>query len=99
MKENYSVLNLPDEMLHLTLCNGQARVLLCRTTNLTRKCASIHQPSSVALAAVSRLMTGTLMLSTMMKEDDSSVTVTVAVSWLGVAVMVMLVTFAPTVAA
>ena len=76
--EHNALVNLPDEMLHLTLCNGQARVLLCRTTNLTRKCANIHQPSSVALAAVSRLMTGTLMLSTMLKEEDSSVTVTIA---------------------
>ena len=76
--ENNALLHLPDELLHLTLCNGQARVILCRTTNLTRKCANIHQPSSVALAAVSRLMTGTLMLSNMLKEEDSSVTVTIA---------------------
>lgn len=75
--DHNALLHLPDEMLHLSLCNGEARVLLCRTTNLTRKCADIHQPSSVALAAVSRMMTATLMLSTMLKEEDSSVTVTV----------------------
>lgn len=76
--EHNALLNLPDEMLHISLCNGQARVLLCRTTRLTRRCADIHQPSSVALAAVSRMMTGTLMLSTMLKEEDSSVTATIA---------------------
>ena len=75
--DNLAVLNLPDEMLHLELMDGQARVLLCRTTGVTRACARIHQPTPVALAAVSRLMTGTLMLSTCMKEEDSSVTVTV----------------------
>ena len=78
MKENYSVLNLPDEMLHITLFGGMARVLLCRTTGMARKAAEIHQPSSTALAAMSRTMTATAMLGVMMKNDEASVTVTVA---------------------
>lgn len=65
----------PDEMLHLTLMKGQVRVLLCRTTKLSRTMADIHRPSNVALAAASRIMTGTLMLSTMMKDSDANVTV------------------------
>lgn len=73
-----SLINLPDEMLHLTLLGGQARVLLCRTTAMTRAAAKIHQPSDTALAAMSRLMTGTAMLGVMMKDKESSVTVTVA---------------------
>ena len=67
-----------DEMLRLTLMDGQARVLLCRTTRLSQKMASIHIPSDTACAALSRLMSGTLMLSVMMKGEEDSVTVTVA---------------------
>ena len=67
-----------DEMLHLTLMNGQARVLFCRTTRLSQEMARIHIPSDTACAALSRLMSGTLMLSVMMKGENDSVTVTVA---------------------
>ncbi len=65
----------PDEMLHLTLMGGQVRVMLCRSTRLSRAMADIHHPSNVALAAGSRIMTGTLMLSTMMKDPNENVTV------------------------
>ena len=78
MNENFNVLNLPDEMLHITLMDGQAKVLLCRTTAMARAAADIHRPSSTALAAMSRLMTATAMLGVMMKDDEASVTVTVA---------------------
>ena len=78
MNDNFAVLNLPDEMLHISLGGGQARALLCRTTAMARAAADIHRPSSTALAAMSRLMTATAMLGVMMKEEDSSVTVTVA---------------------
>ena len=78
MDENFAVLNLPDEMLHISLKEGQARVLLCRTTAMARRAAEIHRPSSTALAAMSRLMNATTMLGVMMKEPDASVTVTVA---------------------
>ena len=62
MNENFSVLNLPDEMLHITLMGGQAKVLLCRTTAMARKAAEIHAPSATALAAMSRTMTAAAML-------------------------------------
>ena len=78
MNENFNVLNLPDEMLHITLMGGQAKVLLCRTTAMARRAAEIHRPSSTALAAMSRCMTATAMLGVMMKDEGSSVTVTVA---------------------
>lgn len=78
MDENFAVLNLPDEMLRLSLMEGQARVLLCRTTAMARRAAEIHAPSSTALAAMSRLMTATAMLGVMMKDPDASVTVTAA---------------------
>ena len=76
--ENFALLNLPDEILHMTVCGGMARVLLMRTTGMTRKAAQIHQPSDTALAAMGRLMTATAMLGCMMKGADDSVTVTVA---------------------
>ncbi len=76
--ENLALLNLPDEILHMTVCDGMARVLLLRTTGMTRKAAQIHQPSDTAQAAMSRLMTATAMLGCMMKGEDDSVTVTVA---------------------
>ncbi len=72
------LINLPDEMLHISLLDGLVRVLFCRTTQASRTMADIHLPSPVALAACSRIMTGTLMLSVMMKGDNESVTVTVA---------------------
>ena len=72
-----ALLNLPDEMLHLSLLDGAVRVLFCRTTGVTRTMAAIHAPSPTALAACSRIMTGTLMLSVMMKGENESVTVTV----------------------
>ena len=78
MNENFNVLNLPDEMLHMTLMGGQAKVLLCRTTAMARRAAEIHCPSSTALAAMSRCMTATAILGVMMKDDNASVTVTVA---------------------
>ena len=78
MNDNFRVMNLPDEMLHITLMGGQAKVLLCRTTAMARAAAEIHRPSSTALAAMSRLMTATAMLGVMMKDDNASVTVTVA---------------------
>ena len=76
--ENLALLNLPDEILHMTVCGGMARVLLLRTTGMTRKAAQIHAPSDTATAAMSRLMTATAMLGCMMKGEDDSVTVTVA---------------------
>lgn len=76
--ENLALLNLPDEILHMTVCGGMARVLLLRTTGMTRKAAQIHQPSDTAQAAMSRLMTATAMLGCMMKGGGDSVTVTVA---------------------
>ncbi|MBR6186795.1 MAG: Hsp33 family molecular chaperone HslO [Clostridia bacterium] len=65
-------------MLHITLMDGQAKVLLCRTTAMARKAAEIHVPSPTALAAMSRTMTATAMLGVMMKDENASVTVTVA---------------------
>ena len=68
--------NKPDEMLQIDLCGGQVRVLLCETTKTVQTCADLHASTPVCTAALGRLMTGTLMLSTMLKGKDESVTVT-----------------------
>ncbi len=66
-----------EEMLHITLCGGQVRALLCETTAMVQRCADIHGATPVCTAALGRLMTGAAMLGVMMKGEKESVTVTV----------------------
>ena len=77
MKEMEIERRAGDEMLHMTLMGGQARVLLCDTTNLVQRCSDIHNATPLATAAMGRLMTGTLMMSVMLKGDHEDVSVTV----------------------
>ena len=65
-----------DEILQIDLGGGQARVLLCSSTDMVQECARIHGASAVATAALGRLMTGTAMMGVMLKGDEESVTVT-----------------------
>lgn len=66
-----------DRVLRLELAGGQARVLLLETTDAVQKMSDINNATPVCTAALGRLMTGTLMMSVMMKGDDESVTVTI----------------------
>ena len=66
-----------DELLHITLMEGQARVLLLTTRQLTQEAADIHGLTPVCAAALGRLMAGTLMMGAMLKGAGDSVTVTV----------------------
>ena len=66
-----------DEMLRLTLMDGQVRVMMCETTAMCQRAADIHSATPVCTAAMGRLMTGTAMLGVMMKGADESVTVTI----------------------
>lgn len=68
----------PDTMLRMTVGGGQARVMMCRTTRTAQTACDIHLASDAATAAMGRVLPGTAMLSTMMKEDASSVTLTFA---------------------
>ena len=77
MKEMEIARRAGDEMLHMTLMGGQARVLLCDTTGLVQRCSDIHNATPLATAAMGRLMTGTLMMSVMLKGDHEDVSVTV----------------------
>ena len=65
-----------DQMLEIDLGGGQARVLLCSTTETVQTCMKIHGASAVCAAALGRLLTGTAMMGIMMKGKEESVTVT-----------------------
>lgn len=69
-------MNPQDELLHIDLGNGQARVLFCDTTRTVQDCANIHGCTPVCTAAMGRLLTGTAMMGLMMKGEEESVTVT-----------------------
>ncbi len=69
-------MNERDELLQIDLGNGQARVLLCNTTETVQKCADLHGATAVCTAALGRLITGAAMMGIMMKGEDESVTVT-----------------------
>ncbi|MBQ8654693.1 MAG: Hsp33 family molecular chaperone HslO [Clostridia bacterium] len=66
-----------DEMLRLTLMDGQVRVMMCDTTQMCQRAADIHHATPVCTAAMGRLMTATAFLGVMMKGENESVTVTV----------------------
>ncbi len=66
-----------DEMLRLTLMDGQVRVMMCETTAMVQRAADIHHATPVCMAAMGRLMTATGMLGVMMKGDQESVTVNI----------------------
>ena len=66
-----------DELLHIDLMKGQARVLFCETTETVQEAEKIHGASPVCTAAMGRLLTGTAMIGIMMKGEEESVTVSV----------------------
>lgn len=68
----------PDSLLRLTLFEGQARVLMARTTRMTQEAAGIHQASETCTAAMGRLLPACAMLGGLIKEEDGRLTVTVA---------------------
>ena len=66
-----------DEMIRLTLMDGQVRVMMCETTQMAQRAADIHGATPVCTAAMGRLMTATSMLGVMMKGENESVTVNI----------------------
>ncbi len=66
-----------DEMIRLTLMDGQVRVMMCETTAMAQRAADIHNSTPVCTAAMGRLMTATAMLGVMMKGERESVTVNI----------------------
>lgn len=66
-----------DEMLRLSLMDGQVRVMMAETTAMCQRAADIHNATPVCTAAMGRLMTATSMMGVMMKGENESVTVTI----------------------
>lgn len=66
-----------DEMIRMSLMDGQARVMMCETTAMCQRAADIHRATPVCTAAMGRLMTGAAMMGVMMKGENESVTVTI----------------------
>lgn len=66
-----------DELLHITLMDGQARALLINSTALCEQARAVHTLSNVACAALGRLMTVSVMMGSMLKSAQGSVTTTV----------------------
>ena len=46
-----------DEMIRMTLMDGQVRVMMCETTQMVQRAADIHNATPVCTAAMGRLMT------------------------------------------
>ena len=66
-----------DTLLHITLMDGQARALLVNSTALCEDARRTHTLSNVACAALGRLMTVSVMMGSMLKTANGSVTATV----------------------
>ncbi len=66
-----------DKMLHITFEDGQARGLLLDATRTVSEAERLHRSSPLVTAALGRALMGTAMLGALIKQDDSSVTVTI----------------------
>ena len=64
-----------EEMLHISLMDGQARALLCESTQMVQRMADIHRTTPVCAAALGRLMTATAMMGVMMKGEKDLLTI------------------------
>ncbi len=67
-----------DQILHLSLKQGQVRVLMCSARETVQEAANIHNTTPVCAAALGRTLVGTAMLGDMLKGEKDSVTVTLA---------------------
>ena len=66
-----------DTMLHFTLAGGTVRGLLIDSTQTVRKAQELQGSSAVAAGALGRGLTATAMLCSTLKEENSTVTLTV----------------------
>jgi len=66
-----------DQLLTLTLLNGEVRVFICVTTRLAEEARRTHAMSRTATAALGRLLTVGIMMGAMLKTGGDSVTLTV----------------------
>ncbi|MBE5767479.1 MAG: Hsp33 family molecular chaperone HslO [Clostridiales bacterium] len=66
-----------DGLLRISLLEGQARAFLIDSTALTEEARKIHDLSHTATAALGRLLTGTAIMGSMLKNKNDSVTVSI----------------------
>lgn len=59
-------------LLRGTLRNGQVRVLMCDTTNMTELCRMTHEPSNVCAAALGRGISAAALLTASADDPDST---------------------------
>lgn len=67
-----------DHILHITLAEGMVRGLLVTGSQTVQEAQRIHLTTPAATAALGRTLMGTAMLSSMLKEENASVTVTIS---------------------
>lgn len=72
------IYNAEDSLLRMMVMDGQARVMMCRTTRMAQMAADTHLASDVAASALGRVLPAAAFLSAMVKEDKGSVTLTFA---------------------
>lgn len=66
-----------DRIIFASLENGEASIIFVEATNTVTKAAQIHNTTPVCTAALGRTLMATLMLGARIKDENSSVTVTV----------------------
>jgi molecular chaperone Hsp33 len=59
-----------DKLIHATACDGTVRVLSAITTDIVTEAIRRHQTSPTASAALGRLLTGTLLMASTLKDFD-----------------------------
>lgn len=64
----------PDELLRISLLEGQARAFLVESTHMVERARSLHHLSRTATAALGRTLTVTSIMGAMLKGEKESVT-------------------------
>lgn len=67
----------PDSIIHITLADGMVRGLLVTGTCTVQEAQRIHLTTPVSTAALGRMLMGTAMLGSMLKDEGASVTVSI----------------------
>lgn len=62
-----------DGLYDISLMGGQARAILIESTQLVQRAKEIHGLSRIATAALGRTLTATVMMGSMLKDDNESV--------------------------
>ena len=63
-----------DGLYHISLMGGQARAILIESTQLVQRAKDIHGLSRIAAAALGRTLTCAVMMGSMLKGEDESIT-------------------------